>query len=118
MDLTCREQQNRGMAAIYSGPNVGKRLRAVREALGLKQYEVADQLGIERSALSQYEKGLDSDGNDRRITIEVGIRFCIEYNISLDWVYFGKTYLVPKEILDKYRELLRKEVVKRGRAAG
>jgi transcriptional regulator with XRE-family HTH domain len=45
----------------YKGPvddkGIGKTLREIREAQGMTQVEIAEELGINQSLISEYEKG-------------------------------------------------------------
>lgn len=54
------------------------RLRKLRDKYGYTQRDVADQIGIGKSAYRSYEN------NDRRIPVDVLTRVAALYNISVD----------------------------------
>ena len=54
------------------------RLRKLRDRYGYTQRDVADQIGIGKSAYRSYEN------NDRRIPVDVLTRVAALYNISVD----------------------------------
>ncbi|MBQ7795433.1 MAG: helix-turn-helix transcriptional regulator [Lachnospiraceae bacterium] len=60
--------------------DIGKRLREVRKRRGLKQQQLAKELGIGVSALRLYEIG------DRTAPIPVLVKICRFFNISADWL--------------------------------
>ncbi len=59
---------------------IGKKLISLRNSYGLTQQEVADIIGISRSALSYYEKA------ERTIDIEVLFKLANLYNVSIDYL--------------------------------
>lgn len=54
------------------------RLRKLRDKYGYTQQDVADQIGIGKSAYRSYEN------NDRRIPVDVLTRVAALYNVSVD----------------------------------
>lgn len=62
----------------------GKRLILVREQLGLKQNQLAADLGISSSYLSDIEKGKANPG------FNFLMRLYRKYKVSLDWLLFNE----------------------------
>ncbi|MGB5977658.1 MAG: helix-turn-helix transcriptional regulator [Cyclobacteriaceae bacterium] len=58
--------------------NLGERIRALRIRKGLKQREVADSLGIGRSAYAMYEVGV------RTLPLDKAVHLARLYEVSLD----------------------------------
>lgn len=54
------------------------RLRKLRERYGYTQQDVADRIGVGKSAYRSYEN------NDRRIPVDVLTRVAALYNVSID----------------------------------
>lgn len=79
---------------------VGKRLRALRNALKLTQDQMAASLGsASGSALwSQYETGKN------RIDIDYALALCRRYGVSLDWIYRGHWHSgLPFDLAERVR---------------
>lgn len=70
---------------------VGRRLTAMREALGLLKSELADQLRCDRTTWGKYEVG------DRDLTLAVAWRIFRLYGFSLDFLFDGKAYGIPEQ---------------------
>lgn len=75
-----------------SNKSLARRLKITREALGVSPAQVCKQLRIGASAWSMYESG------ERRITVQVAIKFCTEYGLTLDWIYRADPSRLPHEI--------------------
>ena len=60
---------------------IGKQLKELRRARGWRQLEVAEKVGLSRSAISNIE------GGKRSLTLSTLQRFCELYNIDIS--YFG-----------------------------
>lgn len=60
---------------------IGKQLKELRRARGWRQLEVAEKVGLSRSAISNIESG------KRSLTLTTLQRFCELYNIDIS--YFG-----------------------------
>lgn len=71
---------------------VAARLAATREALSLRQEELALQLGVSRSALANWETG--------RTLPDVAAmsRFAERHRITLDWIYRGDPSSLPNAL--------------------
>lgn len=84
---------------ILAMPNVlkemGKRLVATREALGMTAADLCRAIDVTQSRWSQYESG------KRRITMDVALRLKQTYGISLDWIYAGDPSSLPQRIFQK-----------------
>jgi transcriptional regulator with XRE-family HTH domain len=61
------------------------RLRKLRDKYGYTQQEVADQIGVGKSAYRSYEN------NDRRIPVDALTRVAALYNVSMDEL-LGNSY--------------------------
>ena len=64
--------------------NIGERIKSLRREKCLTQSELAEQAGISRVALGNYERG------DRQPTIEFAAQIADVLNISMDYL-LGKT---------------------------
>lgn len=60
---------------------IGKQLKELRRSRGWRQMEVAEKVGLSRSAISNIESG------KRSLTLTTLQRFCELYNIDIS--YFG-----------------------------
>jgi len=71
------------MARIFNRNAVGERLRAAREARGLKQLEVATQVGTRSGDVSGWERGkfLPNAASLAYLSLTLGV--------STDWILFG-----------------------------
>ncbi|MBE3586531.1 MAG: helix-turn-helix transcriptional regulator [Thermoanaerobacter sp.] len=68
---------------------IGKRIKELREQLGLTQEELAEKVGISRSALANYESGLREPKGD------ILVRFANALNTTTDYL-LGKTSRTDK----------------------
>ena len=64
--------------------DIARRLVAVREHYKLQQQELAAILHIAKNTLNEYENG------KRPISLETARRIHARYNISVDWLLFGR----------------------------
>lgn len=69
---------------------VGARLVAMREELGLLKAEMADQLQCDRTTWGKYESG------ERDLTLAVAWRIFRLHGFSLDYLFDGKAYGIPE----------------------
>lgn len=90
VDFTACESPEWGMPE--SNKSLADRLKSTREALGVTPAEVCKRLKVGANAWSQYESGT------RRITVQVAIRFCAEYGLTLDWIYRADPSRLPHEV--------------------
>ena len=58
---------------------IGKQLKELRKSRGWRQLEVADKVGLSRSAISNIESG------KRSLTLTTLQRFCELYNIDISY---------------------------------
>ena len=79
---------------------VGRRLRAMREALGLKPSEIADQIGMERTYWSRFE------GGKRPLTLDMAYKICKSYPVTMDYLFLGRIHTLSDDIASKIRPLL------------
>lgn len=88
----------------HSRSEIGRRLKATRQALGLRARDVHRATGIGESTWSQYENG-------RRFPELLQILpFADRFGVSLDWIYRGILSAVPFELAQDIRERLEKLV--------
>lgn len=81
---------------------IGKRLTELRKRSNKTQQEVSDEIpGLTPQHLSSYEKGYQKPG------IEKLIKFSKFYNVSLDYLCFGKTSNAKDIKLDTYEDLIK-----------
>ena len=59
------------------------RLKALRKALGLKQREVAERLGVQTGLIGRWEAGLQPIPSTRIYQL------CKEYNVRREWLEHG-----------------------------
>jgi len=74
---------------------IGRRLRATREATGLKQGPFLALCDIAQNTYSQWETGA------RRPSIDEAIRLCDAHKLTLDWIYLGDASGLPLKITSK-----------------
>ncbi len=90
VDFTSRELPKWVMPE--SNKSLAHRLKVTREALGVKPAEVCKRIKVGANAWSMYESG------ERRITLQVAIKFCAEYGLTLDWIYRADPSRLPHEV--------------------
>jgi ribosome-binding protein aMBF1 (putative translation factor) len=83
----------------WSMPNaskdIGKRLIALRHALGLKAVQIAKSVDCKPNRWSQYETG------ERPLTLEIANRLVDEYGVTLDWLYRGDRAALRGDLREK-----------------
>lgn len=76
---------------------IGRRLRVLREALGLKPSEISDALGIERTYWSRFENG-------KRPLTEITAALLVErFDVTMDYLILGKWEKLPMDLATKMR---------------
>ena len=70
---------------------VGPRVSALRETLGLSKAQFADSVGVDRSSLTKIERG------EAGLDIAVGERIAVLYGYGLDFIYRGDLSDVPQD---------------------
>lgn len=79
----------------HSRSEIGRRLKATRQALGLRTRDIHRATGIAESTWSQYENG-------RRFPdLMQMLPFADRFGIPLDWIYRGIIAAVPYEIAQR-----------------
>lgn len=72
---------------------VGKRLKNLREALGMStQVAFAEELGIEKNTYNPYETG------KRELTFETACLIRKKFKIPIDWLFWGDDEELPYHI--------------------
>ena len=90
---------------------IGERLRKLRKAKGLRQEELSEIIGVQKSTVSLYEK--DKNNPSDKVKIEIARYF----NVSLDYLlgvidepvpcYNPKSFIkLPDDISEKKKSLL------------
>lgn len=74
---------------------VGARLRQAILALGKKQVDIANILGISPGRLSNYIRG------ERPLDIEQAIKLAGRFGITLDFLYIGDVRGLPYELAQR-----------------
>jgi ribosome-binding protein aMBF1 (putative translation factor) len=74
---------------------IGDRLQALREALGISQAELCEEINCNKSRWNQYEQG------ERKITVTIACRLLKEYGASLDWIYENERDKLPRSLYVK-----------------
>ena len=69
---------------------VGQRIRIQRNALGLSQTELADQLGVTFQQIQKYEKGVNRVGVGRLTKIAKALRLPVTTLLGTDDSFGGK----------------------------
>lgn len=79
---------------------IGLRLRATREALGLTQEQLGAVLGISRTALNNWERGI-------RMADPLAMgRLADRYGATTDWIYRGQMAGMAHSLAIKIEPLL------------
>lgn len=79
----------------HSRAEIGRRLKATRQALGLRARDIHRATGIGESTWSQYENG-------RRFPdLMQMLPFAERFGIPLDWIYRGIVAALPYEIAQR-----------------
>lgn len=73
--------------------SMGSRIRKARQAAGISQADLAEALGITRSACSQWES--DQGTGPRRERLEV---LAAELGVSYEWLATGRDGAVPGKV--------------------
>ena len=69
---------------IYNRPEVGRRIRSRRQALGLSRQEIADQIGKAEKYFADIERGYCG------MSLETMIEIAGHLGITLDYMIFGE----------------------------
>ncbi len=58
----------------------------------MSQVEFAERAGISQNAYNQYEHA------KRRLSLEAAYALCDTYDLTLDWIYRGRTEGLPHQL--------------------
>lgn len=85
---------------------MGKRIRARRLSLKMKQMELAEKVDISNNHISSIERGIERPG------LDVFIKICDVLNVTPDYLLLGsmKSNNVPKNITDNLKLCTEEEV--------
>jgi DNA-binding XRE family transcriptional regulator len=93
--IAVRDAHPPGMQTRVDAVEIGRRLKATRDALGLTGTEFARRARIAQNAYSQYETGR------RLLTVTVAMRLCTVYGLSMDWLFRGDPSSLPYALAGK-----------------
>ena len=79
--------------------NIGRRMKLLRLALGLKPSEISDALGVPRTYWSRFETG------QRAITEQFAVLLVTRFGVTLDFLILGRWDKLPLDLATKMREL-------------
>lgn len=79
--------------------DIGRRVLALRNALGHNQTAFAKLTGLSQSALANYEAG------HRRPDLDAAFKLVNRTGITLDWLYLGVRSGLPQRLLEQVAEL-------------
>lgn len=82
--------------------DVGRRLKQIREILGLSQMEFGLSAGLGQTRYHNYESG------DRLLTLKAAFLLCEKYSLTLDWLYMGDPSGLPYRLHDQLKSLKKK----------
>jgi len=88
--------------AERSAIEVGRRLVALRKALGLKAYEICEQVVVQTNTWSQWEKG------KRMADLFAMMRVADRFGADLNYIYMGSMSTMPVALATKVSEQLAK----------
>lgn len=80
---------------VTSVAAIAGRLERTRKALGLNQTQLCNRVGIRTNTYNQWEKG------KQRPSLDEAILLAEKLNLTLDWIYLGKPYGLPSDLVDK-----------------
>lgn len=102
-ELAMRMAGKRPPILLARREHVGARLKATREALGIRPVEICQELDIQQNKYSQWENGKS------RPNLDDMIRFCERYDVALDWIYRGDPSKLPREIYSAVMRTMQQE---------
>ena len=79
--------------------DVSRRLRRTRCAIGLQQFEFANEIGVGRSTYNLIETGT------RQITIQVVLAIASRFGITTDWILLGDPSGLRMDMHNKIRSI-------------
>ena len=69
---------------------VGKRLKALRESIGLSQVKMAEAIGSTQSSINRYENGQSTP------SVDLFRRYADYFDVSLDYIFARTDKFKPK----------------------
>ncbi|MBR9861990.1 MAG: helix-turn-helix transcriptional regulator [Rhodobacteraceae bacterium] len=87
-----------GFHQKINADRIGKRLKLLRVALGLKPSEISAVLGIERTYWSRFENGR------RPVSMDIAVLLVDRFGVTLDFIYLGKWEGIPFSTAMKIKE--------------
>jgi transcriptional regulator with XRE-family HTH domain len=89
---------------------IAKRLRLLREALGLTQQAMSDVTGVGRTSITNYETAT------RRPDVDEAIKISAATGVPIDWIYTGNLAgFLPAHIAASIRAIEDRQEEKRSR---
>lgn len=90
----------------HSTKDMGQRIRTRRKSLAIKQYDLAERLGISNNHLSAIENGTQNT------TIDVLIKICDELQVTPDYLLLGSMHSnnVPQDIVENLKLCSREDI--------
>lgn len=86
---------------VFDAEIMGEQLKKLRKSLSLSQERFAEQMGMSKDTIYNYEKGKTAIPHD------IIKRLCQEFNVSADYFYFKKDKPLREECSDTKDDLLR-----------
>jgi transcriptional regulator with XRE-family HTH domain len=87
-----------GKGEMFSSPQIGSRIKVLRKYLKLTQNDFGDCIGIKANTIGNYELSLRNPSN------AVIHSICIEFNVSENWLRFGKGEMFSKNKTFNFRD--------------
>lgn len=78
-----------------SAADIGKRLVAMHNALGITQADVCRAIDLTSGRYNQYVTG------KRLLTLDVAVRLVATYGVTLDWLFLGDVSALPVRLHQK-----------------
>lgn len=82
-----------------SKERIGQRLRLLRIALGMTPSQMADDLGIERTYWSRFERG------QRALNDDTAALLVVKHGVTLDFLILGRWDKLPYDLAEAMRSI-------------
>ena len=89
---------------MNSSVQIGKKLKELRQARSLKQYDVAEGVGLSRASISNIEKGR------RSVTLETLKKFCNFYNVDISYFEIETDKNEVIDIIERSRKIFESDI--------
>ncbi len=83
----------------------GKRLKQIRQALGLSQDDLGSVLGISKQFYSNIETDRTKLNNEKLVLL------CTEYNVNINYLLCGKGEMFIKEQPDNFKNEVKQAIL-------